>query len=170
MVTAVYASQNIMGENHDIWDVNVEDDYHEEHRKVSEAADSGGDRLVPGRVPEPTLDDALSEIFAKFDPVALGSAIGAVAGILLFLATVALLIKGGDPIGPNLSLLGNYFLSYEVSWGGALLGLFEAGLGGFGFGFALAWMINYVIDREERQLLDRVVGMRSMNLFEGDEL
>jgi hypothetical protein len=169
MVTAVYASQNIMGENHDIWDVNVEDDYHEEQRKVSGAA-GGGDRLVPARIPKPAIDEALSEIFARYDPVALGSAIGAAAGILLFLATAALLIKGGDPIGPNLSLLGSYLLSYEVSWGGALLGLLEAGLGGFGFGFALAWMINRVIDREERQLLDRVVGMRSMNLFEGDEL
>ena len=170
MVTAVYASQNIMGENHDIWDVNVEDDYHEEQRKVSGAADSGGDRLVPGRIPKPTIDDALSEIFAKYDPVALGSAIGAVAGILLFLATAILLIKGGDPIGPNLSLLGNFLLSYEVSWGGAFLGLLEAGIGGFGFGWVLAWMINRVINREERLLLDRVVGMRSMNLFEGDEL
>jgi len=169
MVTAVYASQNIMGENHDIWDVNVEDDYHEEQRKVSGAA-GGGDRLVPARIPKPAIDEALSEIFARYDPVALGSAIGAVAGILLFLATAILLIKGGDPIGPNLSLLGNFLLSYEVSWGGAFLGLLEAGLGGFGFGCALAWMINRVIGREERLLLDRVVGMRSMNLFEGDEL
>ena len=39
-----------------------------------------------------------------------------------------------------------------------------------GFGWVLASMINAVIGREERQQLDRVVGMRSMNLFEGDEL
>jgi protoporphyrinogen oxidase len=169
MVTAVYASQNIMGENRNIWDVNVEDDYHEEHREVSSAASSGGDRLVPGRVARPSLDEALGEVFAKYDAVALGSAIGAVAGVLLFLATAILLVKGGDTVGPNLSLLGNYLLGYQVSWGGAFLGLFEAGLGGFAFGWVLASMINRVIDREERVVFDRVVGMRSMNLFEGDE-
>jgi hypothetical protein len=167
MVTAVYASQNIMGDNHNIWDVNVEDDYHEEHREVSSAA--GGDRLVPGRIAKPTMEETLSEIFAKYDAVALGSAIGSIAGTLLFLATAILLVKGGETIGPNLSLLGNYLLGYDVSWGGAFLGLLEAGVGGFGFGWLLARLINAVIGREERQLLDRVVGMRSMNLFEGDE-
>jgi hypothetical protein len=85
------------------------------------------------------------------------------------LATAMLLIKGGDTVGPNLSLLGNYLLGYQVSWGGAFLGLFEAGLGGFAFGWVLASMINRVIDREERVVFDRVVGMRTMNLFEGDE-
>jgi hypothetical protein len=169
MVTAVYAAQNIMGGNHDIWDVNVEDDYHEEQRELSSAA-SGGDRLVPGRAARPTLEEALAEIFAKYDAVALGSAVGSVAGILALLATAMLLIKGGNVVGPNLSLLGNYFLGYEVSWAGALLGFVEAGIGGFGFGWVLASMINAVIGREKRQLLDRVVGMRSMNLFEGDEL
>jgi len=169
MVTAVYASQNIMGENHDIWDVNVEDDYHEEQRELGSAA-GGGDRLVPGRTAKPTFEEALSEIFAKYDSVALGSAVGSVAGFLAFLATAILLIKGGNLVGQNLSLLGNYFLGYEVSWTGAFLGLFEAGLGGFGFGWVLASLINAVIDREERYLLDRVVGTRSMNLFEGDEL
>jgi hypothetical protein len=169
MVTAVYASQNIMGENHDIWDVNVEDDYHEEQPELGSAA-GGGDRLVPGRITKPTFEKALSEIFAKYDSVALGSAVGSVAGFLAFLATAILLIKGGNLVGQNLSLLGNYFLGYEVSWAGAFLGLFEAGLGGFGFGWVLASLINAVIDREERYLLDRVVGTRSMNLFEGDEL
>jgi hypothetical protein len=134
------------------------------------SAAGGGDRLVPGRAARPTLEEALAEIFAKYDAVALGSAVGSVAGILALLATAMLLIKGGNVVGPNLSLLGNYFLGYEVSWAGALLGLVEAGIGGFGFGWVLASMINAVIGREKRQLLDRVVGMRSMNLFEGDEL
>jgi hypothetical protein len=149
--------------------VNVEDDYHEEHRELSSAAAGGGDHLVPGRITKPTIEEALAEIFAKYDSVALGSALGSVAGILAFLATAILLIKGGHQVGQNLSLLGNYLLGYEVSWAGAFLGLFEAGIGGFGFGWVLASLINAVIDREERYLLDRVMGMRSMNLFEGDE-
>ena len=170
MMTAVYASRNIIGERHDIWDVNVEGDYHEEDRGTHGAVTGGGDRLVPGRVARTTIEDALGQVFATYDSVALGTAVGLVAGVLIFLATAILLIKGGDPIGPNLSLLGHYFLGYEISVTGAVLGLVEAGLGGFGFGVVLASMINGVIARERRQLLNRVEGMRSMNLFEGDEL
>lgn len=170
MVTAVYASRNIAGDRYDVWDVNVEGDYHEEHGDRGETTVAGGDRLVPGRVAQPSLEDALGQVFAKYDPAALGLSVGVVAGALVFLATAVLLLKGGDPIGPNLSLLGNYLLGYEVSWGGAVLGLVEAGLGGFGFGYLLGWMINGVINRERQLLLSRVEGMRSMNLFEGDEL
>jgi protoporphyrinogen oxidase len=165
MVTAVYAARNIIGQDHDIWDVNVEDDYHEEHRLAA----ASGDRLTPGRVAKPSLGEALAQVFAKFDPVALGAAVGLNAGGLLFLATAVLLIKGGDPIGPNLSLLGHYLVGFEVSWAGAFLGLFEAGAFGFVFGWVLASMINAVIERERRQLMNRVEGMRGMNLFEGDD-
>ena len=170
MMTAVYASRNIIGERHDIWDVNVEDDYHEAHRGTRGAGTAGGDRLVPGRVARVTIEDALGQVFATYDSVALGSAVGVVAGALVFLATAILLVKGGDPVGSNLSLLGHYLLGYEISWAGAVLGLVGAGLGGFGFGFVLALMINGVINQERRQLLNRVDGMRSMSLFEGDEL
>lgn len=169
MMTAVYAARNIAGERHDIWNVNVEDVYHEEHRGTR-GAGRGGDRLVPGRVAGMTIEAALGQVFAKYDPVALGSAVGSVAGVLLFLATAALLIQGGDPVGPNLSLLGHYLLGYQISWAGAVLGFVEAGLGGFGFGFVLALLINGVITQEQRQLWNRVETMRSMNLFEGDEL
>jgi hypothetical protein len=169
MMTAVYAAQNIIGEKHDIWDVNVEDDYHEEEREGDSKSSTMGDRLVPARVARPGLGEALSQVFAKYDAVALGSAIGMLSGALVFLATAALLIKGGDSIGPNLSLLGQYLLGYEVSWTGAFLGFFEAGAFGYGFGWTLASMINAVIGRERRQLLNRVEGMRGMNLFEGDD-
>ncbi len=44
MVTAVYAARNIGGADLDVWDVNVEDEYHEE---VSDRDKSHGDRAVP---------------------------------------------------------------------------------------------------------------------------
>jgi protoporphyrinogen oxidase len=169
MVTGVYAARNIIGESYDIWDVNVEADYHEEHREPDSEAGAAGDRLVPERIAQTTLQEALGQVFAKYDPVALGTAVGSVAGALIFMATAILLVMGGDVVGPTLSLLGNYFLGYEISWPGAFLGLLEAGVGGFAFGYALASMINRVISRELRQLLNRVEGMQSMNLFEGDE-
>jgi len=44
MLTAIYAARNIFGSDFDIWDVNLEDDYHEEARDRSERI---AERLVP---------------------------------------------------------------------------------------------------------------------------
>jgi len=50
MVTAVYAARNITGADYDVWDVNVEDEYHEESRT--------GNQAVSGRaIPQPLARD-----------------------------------------------------------------------------------------------------------------
>ena len=89
------------------------------------------------------------------------------AGLGLFLATAVLLLRGGEPMGPRLSLLGNYFLGYEVSWAGAWLGLAEAGVLGAAFGWVLARTLNLVIGMERRALVRRVDALRAMNPFGG---
>jgi uncharacterized membrane protein YedE/YeeE len=81
--------------------------------------------------------DPVAQAMARIDPVAFGLSVGALAGPLVFLATAWLLIKGGDPVGPRLALLGQYFIGYTVSWPGSLVG-FGYGLAG---GFALGWLI-----------------------------
>ena len=118
------------------------EEYHEE---VSEEEHGAGDRLVPGRVESQPIEELIRAVFARFDDVALGSALGSVAALVTFLATAILLLRGGDPLGPTLSLLGNYLFGYEVSWPGALLGALEAGLIGFGVGFAMAKLINLLL-------------------------
>ena len=165
MVTGVYAARNIAGESYDIWDVNVEADYHEEQRRSDAAS---GDRLVPERVSVESVDDLIASAFARYDATALGAAIGTTLGIGLFLATVMLLLQGGVPMGPNLSLLGNVFFGYTVSWSGAFIGLVEASVGGFAFGWALAKVINWIISRTERDLIRRIEVTHTLDLFEGD--
>jgi hypothetical protein len=59
-------------------------------------------------------------------------------------------------VGPTLSILGSFLVGYEVSWGGALVGFFEAGVGGFAFGFALAKLINGVVGWHERALWRKI--------------
>jgi len=167
MVTGVYAARNIAGDQYDIWDVNVEEDYHEEQR--TSAAQSGGDRLVPQAISVPPLEQRIREVYARFDEVALGTAIGAVAGFTLLAATAILLLKGGDTVGPNLSLLGNYLVGFQVSWPGALIGLIEGCLGGFAFGWSTARLTNLVLRAEERRTFDRIGAARAMSLFEGDD-
>lgn len=173
MLTAVYAARNIAGEQNDVWSVNTEMEYHEEARVKEGSSGSMGDRLTPSRVepvavPDTVPDELIEAVFAKLDPVALGAALGAVGAIILFLASAALIIKGGDVIGPNLSLLGHYLIGFNVTWAGAFLGAGEAGAGGFALGYLVAWLRNWLLAayaylarrraeaKAQRDLLDKI--------------
>ncbi|MCA9819142.1 MAG: hypothetical protein KC652_28835, partial [Cyanobacteria bacterium HKST-UBA01] len=92
MLTAMLAAENIIaGERlHDVWTVNVEEEYHEE--KATDAKGATGERMVPQRV-ELSPAAVLNEAFAKYDPIALGVAVGALEAIALFLATAILVMK-----------------------------------------------------------------------------
>ena len=83
-----------------------------------------------------------SEAFAKLDAVALGAGVGTLLGGAICAATVVLLIKGGDHIGPNLSLLAQFFPGYNVTWAGSLIGLLYGFGIGFFFGFSFACSRN----------------------------
>ncbi|MCI0487456.1 MAG: FAD-dependent oxidoreductase [Blastocatellia bacterium] len=184
MLTGMYAARNIAGERLDVWSVNTDADYHEEQKTAAVSSPgvgavplpysrgTEGDRLVPvGMLPEKPLAlprVVIETVFAKLDPVAMGVALGVVSGLGLFLATVILLLKGGPRVGPNLSLLSNYFIGFKVTWAGALLGLIEAGIAGFMLGFGLAWLRNLCLAvyarllrrqvqaEEDRHFLDEV--------------
>jgi len=169
MLTAVYAAKNIMGEEHDVWTVNTEKEYHEdgEFEKTKTT-----DRLVPTKVlpkqKAPAFEEMIKIAFAKLDPLALGTSLGLVLGFGIFLATIFLLLKGGEIIGPNLSLLGEYFWGFKVTFSGAFIGLFEGLFTGFVIGHLIAWLRNWsmysyasLIRRraemeENRDLLDKV--------------
>jgi protoporphyrinogen oxidase len=147
MVTGVYAAGNIMGGNHDVWSVNTEKEYHEEGKSTPVNA---GDRMVPARVQvtveEPFMEaeeELIEIVFARLDPVALGVAVGTVSGLVIFFATAILVIKGGPVVGPTLSLLGNFLYGFDVTWGGALVGLLEGGMVGFGIGYLGASFRNW---------------------------
>ena len=90
-------------------------------------------------------DELIAKAFARIDRLALGLAVGLVAGISLFLATVILILKGGEPLGPNLSLLGQYIPRYSVSWTGSLIGGAGGFIGGFVVGWAFALISNLTV-------------------------
>lgn len=178
MLTGVYAARNIVGEKLDVWSVNTEMEYHEEVRagdaSTKVRAASNGDRLVPARV-QPVVapaqisaDDLIEAAFAKLDAVALGTALSLVCGLSVLLATVALLLKGGETVGPRLALLGNYFIGFSVTLEGAFVGMLWAGVLGFGLGYVWAMCRNWGVDafaymvrrraevEARRHLLDKV--------------
>ncbi len=164
MLTAVYAARNVAGESNDVWAVNTEQEYHEEKRSETVATTvpgTNGDRMTPRRL---TPDELIEAAFARIDPVALGTSVGVVGGVGLFVATIILLFKGGEVVGPTLSLLNNYLIGFNVSWTGSFIGLAEATGGGFVIGYLFASLRNLGMDayawllqrRAQRDLLEKV--------------
>lgn len=85
-------------------------------------------------------NEQIVQSLAKIDSLALGAAVGTVFGFGIFLVTNLLIYKGGETIGPNLALLGQFFPGYRVTFGGSFIGL----LYGFVSGFALGWLIAVI--------------------------
>ena len=50
MLTAMLAVKNILGEKHDLWSVNVEQEYHEEERAEAVRLPQYAERIQPVRV------------------------------------------------------------------------------------------------------------------------
>lgn len=75
---------------------------------------------------------------------------GLVAGFLIFLLTAILLIKGGEVIGPHLSLLGQYLPGYTVSWGGSVIGFMWGVIIGGLFGGVFGSIYNKLVEIREK--------------------
>jgi protoporphyrinogen oxidase len=159
MLTGIWAARNVAGEKNDVWSVNVEQEYHEE---VSRPAD----RAVPSKKVR-DLEEVLDEVFARFDPLAMGVAVGSVAALALYVATTSLLIKGGEAVGPNLSLLGQYLFGFSATWRGALIGALEAGILGYLFGFSLGSGINRVVGFYEKTIFRELELAKTLDPLEG---
>ena len=125
MLTAMLSAENILGANHDLWAVNVEQEYHEEMRREPSE--------------EVVLDKLLPSVFPRMDKLGIATAVGLVCGFLIFLATIWLVIKGGTA-GLYLQLLNQYFFGYSVTVKGALIGMAY----GFSWGFLLGWLFAYL--------------------------
>jgi len=72
------------------------------------------------------------------------------SGVVMWVATAWLLVRGGYNVGEHLSLLALYFPGYSVSWTGAFVGFFWGALAGGGVGFALASVYNFFVDRADK--------------------
>lgn len=95
--------------------------------------------------PQDPVDRMIVESLAKLDGVALGVSLGVIFGLIIFAATNILVYKGGDVIGPNLSLLEQYFIGYEVTFSGSIVGLIYGVLVGFIVGWLIATLRNFVV-------------------------
>jgi hypothetical protein len=79
-----------------------------------------------------------------------GIVTGMLAGMVIFIATVWLVIKGGDNVGQHLSLLSQFFPGYSVTFFGSFVGLFYGFVSGFLIGFVVGRLYNYIVRISER--------------------
>ena len=86
----------------------------------------------------------LIENVLRLNTKVLGLVLGLLFGLAVFMATNWLVIKGGDPVGPHLQLLSQYFMGYNVSFGGSLVGFGYGALLGGAIGLLLGWIYNWI--------------------------
>ncbi len=150
MLTAMLAVKNILGGDYDLWKVNADQEYHEELREDAfpDSKELKELAATQPRVPEALpqsgngVEQTIISVFASIDKLALALSVGAVSGAAIFIATIVLILKGGSVVGPNLSLLNQYFIGYSVSVEGAFIGLGYSFLWGFIFGWLFAYLKN----------------------------
>ena len=148
MLTAIYAARNLCGADHDLWEVNVDGEYHEEVKPRRR-----GDRLVPQTIQLDPLA-LLQSAFARYDPYALGCALSVVLALAMLFLVAPLLAHGQVP--SELMLLRNYLFGFDITWRGIAIGVMEISMGGFLLGFGMAHAINSVTGWHERRLLHKL--------------
>jgi hypothetical protein len=94
------------------------------------------------------IEEIVRTRIVRLDAIVQGVGAGLLIGLGIFIATNWLVVKGGNPVGPHLSLLGQYFIGYRVSFIGSLVG--------FGYGFLIGFIGGYVV----AQIYNRIVDWR----------
>lgn len=80
----------------------------------------------------------------------IGFVLGSVMALIIFAATNWLVIKGGDVVGPHLSLLGQFFIGYSVTFAGSLIGALYGFFAGYLSGLLVGWIYNAVLSLSRR--------------------
>jgi NhaP-type Na+/H+ or K+/H+ antiporter len=86
------------------------------------------------------------KVLVRMNQQAWGIAFGLVLGLGLFLATIILLTKGGERVGPHLGQLRVYFPGYSVSYVGSVIGFVYAFVVGYAIGRTIVVVYNRLVD------------------------
>ena len=156
MLTGVYAARNVCGADYDVWDVNVDGEYHEEGPDHARR----GERLVPG-LATPSPLSLLQSAFARYDPIALACAFSVVPVLGLLFLVVPSLARGEK--NSMLLLLRNYLFGFDITLTGAAVSILQLSIVGFVFGFVMAHAINFVVAWHERSLFRKLEVMETLS-------
>ncbi|MBW1812807.1 MAG: hypothetical protein JRJ39_03765 [Deltaproteobacteria bacterium] len=81
---------------------------------------------------------------------AVGLVLGILFGLVIFIATNWLVLKGGKVVGPHLGLLSQYFIGYRVSFLGSFIGLAYGFAVGTLCGAFIGWIYNKIVYFRQR--------------------
>ncbi len=87
---------------------------------------------------DPATESKVHTTLVRANARAWGLATGLLFGTMLFLATIVLVVQGGENVGSHLGRLSQVFPGYEVSVSGSLLGFVYAFVVGYALGRLLA--------------------------------
>ena len=90
-------------------------------------------------------DETLQNALLRLNARAWGIGMGLSLGVLLFLATNILVVRGGPNVGQHLELLSIYLPGYSVSFVGSLIGFVYAFVGGYALGRLIGAVYNQFI-------------------------
>jgi hypothetical protein len=93
-----------------------------------------------------TPDAQLRSAILRLNGRIWGWAFGLVFGTTLWIATLILVVKGGNNVGQHLSLLAVYFPGYSVTVLGAFIGFVYAFVVGYGSGRLIGVVYNWGIE------------------------
>ena len=109
---------------------------------------------------EEKLEDVVRTRLLRLNATVQALVVGILTGLLIFVATNWLVLKGGhvgpqgEPIvGPHLSLLSQFFIGYRVTFLGSLIGFAYGFVSGFLVGYFVAMVYNMVVDLREKKSL-----------------
>jgi len=75
----------------------------------------------------------------------LGFVLGFIGALVIFAATNWLVLKGGENVGAHLGLLGHFFIGYDVTFTGSLIGAAYGFVAGYVSGLIIGWIYNAVV-------------------------
>ncbi|HEU4370166.1 MAG TPA: hypothetical protein VFV05_18230 [Methylomirabilota bacterium] len=104
---------------------------------------------------EPKLEEIVFTRVLRLNAMVQGIVVGLLAGTLIFIATNWLVLKGGPVVGPHLSLLNQFFIGYQVSFRGSLIGFAYGSVLGFVIGYVIAAVYNLAAGARERRRTPR---------------
>ena len=106
------------------------------------------------------LEDVVRTRLLRLNATVQALVVGILAGLIIFVATNWLVLKGGHigpegerVIGPHLSLLSQFFVGYRVTFLGSIIGFVYAFIFGFLIGFGVAVTYNWFVELKERRTL-----------------
>jgi len=109
-------------------------------------------RMSPDRPIDPAKpnQDLLLREVVRLNSVMMGIVTGLLAGLVIFAATLWLVVKGGQNVGQHLVLLAQFFPGYRVTFLGSVVGFGYGAVTGFLIGFIVGRLYNYVVRLSER--------------------